>query len=336
MSIPLLLQPQSIAALYQKFADETPNALLQFFPDRANAEAGLGIQYDTIEYGKDVAAVNARGGLPQMVTPAKRGTVVGHAITLSEQIYIGPDIIKSMRAPGSITTGPAAEHIAREIKQLRLRIQKRKALFAAQCLGTASGNLSFTLPGAASAETVSLNYQTSPNNHTAIGSAWQTAATDVIANILTAKTNIAADSGKLATHMVMNSTTGAYLGANTKIASYLSDVAKDEMRLNGRLSRLCDLDIIYVDDTYVVESTGTATKFLPDNHVAILAGDSSDRGMLECAPQSIHAPEGTRGIYFHTFMEPGINGGVYIQYEYNVFPYLACPDEIVFDTTVAA
>ena len=55
----------------------------------------------------------------------------------------------------------------------------------------------------------------------------------------------------------------------------------------------------------------------------------------ECEPQALDAPPGHRGMYFETIMEPHINRGAWIEYQYDVFPLLALPDRVVFDTTVA-
>jgi hypothetical protein len=103
----------------------------------------------------------------------------------------------------------------------------------------------------------------------------------------------------------------------------------------GYHSRLCELDIVYCDEDWIDDITGASTMMIPDNHVAILSANNEGRGMIECEPQSEHAPAGTRGIFFHVVMEPHINGGAWIEYQYDVFPLLALPDRIVFDTTVA-
>ena len=330
MAIPLLLQPQSLLGLYEKYGDETPCAVLNWFPDRPATEAGQSVQYDTIKYTTDVAQINVRGGQPNSVKPAVRGSVVGRAITLSEQIIIPPTVVKDLRDAGSNAPAGAQAYVARAMKQLRIRVGKRKALMAAQCLGTASGLLSFTPPGAAAAETVSLNYTAT---HQTWSTAMSTVGTDVMGTILDAKNLIVADGGKLPTEMVLNSVVGDYLAKNTKILSILSDVAKDKLLETGRLTRLCELNVHYIDDVYTVAG-GANTKVIPDAFCAIFAGDNSDRGMIEMAPATLLAPDAHRGMFFHVVEGREINDPITVQYEYNFFPMLANPDEVVYDVNV--
>jgi hypothetical protein len=330
MAIPLLLQPKSLLGLYEKYGNETPCKVLDFFPDRPATEPGQSVQYDTIKYTTDVARINVRGGDPNAVKPAVRGSVIGRAITLSEEIIIPPTVVKDLRDAGSNAPAGAQAYVARAMKQLRIRVAKRKALMAAQCLGTASGLLSFTPTGAAAAETVDLNYTTA---HKTWSTAMSTAGTDVMGTILSAKLLIVQDGGKTPTEMVLNSVVGNYLATNTKILSILSDVAKDKLRETGRISRLCELDVHYIDDTYTVEGA-SSTKVLPDAFCAIFAGDNSDRGMIEMAPASLLAPDSHRGMFFHVKEGTNINDPITVQYEYNFFPMLANPDEVVYDVNV--
>jgi len=334
MAIPMMLEPRNLQGLYEKFGAETPSALLKWFPDRPAVEVGNKVQYDIVKYGSDVAQVNIYGGAPNAVKPPIRGTVMAAGLTMSEEIIVPATVIKGLRDAGSTTIGPASAWVARAMKQLRIRVNKRKALLAAQALGIASGSLSFTLPGAASATTVSLGYSSTPNNHATIGSAWQTASTGVLAEIIAAKLKIAQDSGKQPTDMVMNSVTGAYLSGNDEIIDLLSDNARDQVRENGVIPRIAGLDVTYVDETYVNDLTGTATGIIPDDFVAILAGDSTDRAMIECAPASLHASDSSRGMFFWVVEGPNINDPIKVQCEITFLPYLPNPDEVVYDTDV--
>ena len=331
--IPLMLQPQSLQGLYELFASEKASELLQWFPDISATEEGQLVQYDTLKYGRDVAQINTRGGTPNPVKPPVRGTVIGHTITMSEEIQIPNNVVKDLRAPGSMKPAAATSYVATAMKQLRLRVGHRKALFAAQCLGTASGNLSFTLPGEAAVTTVSLNYLAT---HQAIGSAWQTHTTDILANIRAAKVLVARDGGMPATDIVMNSITAGYLGINDNILDLLNLALRATLLEGGLPATICGLVPHVVDEVYVNDETGAVTELIPDNHVAILAGDNNGRGMIETAPQSDKAPEGHRGMFFHVVEGPNINDGVTVQYETNIFPLLANPNGIVYDTTVAA
>jgi len=331
MAVSLLLQPQSIMGLYERFASLTPSPLLGFFPDRPVVGRETTIQYDTITYTRDVAKLNVRGGRPNTVKPPARGTVVSMAINVSEETYLPARVVNDLRAPGSTTPGSADAELSRHILQLRKRIMALKTRMAAQALGTAAGNLSFTLPGAAAAETVSLNYRAT---HQTFGSGWNTSTTDILAQINAAKRLITKDAGKQATAMIMNSTTGAYLTKNDGIMDVLSPAAMDAYRQAGRIERLCNLDIIYIDDVEVNDDTEVETGIIPDAFVAIIAGDNSDRGMLECAPQSKHAPPSYRGIFFHVKEEMDINGGWFVQNQYDFLPMLACPDDVVYDASV--
>lgn len=328
-----LLHPESLLGLFERNSVKK-SPLLDFFPDQPYGPAGQSVQYDLIDYGSDVAAVNTRGGQPNAVRPAKRGTVVSNAITLSEKIVLEPWVIKDLRGAGSAIPENVTAHMNKQMKKLQNRINKRKALFAAQALGIASGNLSFTLPNMVSAETVSLGYQTSPTSHVAIGTAWGTASTDILGDIEDAMVKIETDSGKEATHMVLNSTTLKYLKTNTKILSLLNEEDKKALLSKRGTPVINGLQVIVINETYTNEDTGTATKLIPDAHVAILAGDNENRAMLETEPVTLKAPEGHRGLVFHTYEELGIAGSLTIEYEYNFLPLLADPNEVVFDTNV--
>jgi hypothetical protein len=333
MPIPLLLQPQSLLGIYEKFADETASKLLQWFPDRDAVERAQNVQYDTIQYSSDAAKINTDGGAPNSVRRTVRGTVMGGAITMHEEVIVPSEVICSLRDLGSNKPGPASAWIAREMKNLRLRIGKRKAVLAAQCLGIASGNLSFTLPGLAAATTVSLNYT---GAHQAIGSAWDTAATDILADIQAAKLLVATDGGKQATEMVLNSHTGIRLMANDGIMDLLNDVAKGEVLQTGQFTKLAGLNVHYVDEFVVDDVTLVATALIPNHHVAIFAGDSADRGFINMHPNTVLAQDSHRGPFFNVIEGKRINDPITIEYKYNVFPYLPNPDEIVYDTTVVA
>jgi hypothetical protein len=329
----MLLQPQTLLGLYEKFAAETPSKLLQWFPDRDAVERAQTVQYDTIRYSADAAKVNTDGGAPNSVKRTVRGTVMGGAITLHEEVVVPSEVVCMLRDVGSNKPGPASAWIAREMKNLRLRIGKRKAVLAAQCLGIASGNLSFTLPGLAAATTVGLNYT---GTHQAVGSAWDTSTTDILGNIQTAKALVQKDGGKAATEMVLNSHTGICLTANDNIMDLLNDVAKGEVLQTGQFARLAGLNVHYIDEYIVDDVTGTATALIPDHHVAIFAGDSSDRGFFNMHPNTVLAQEGHRGPFFNVIEGKRINDPLTIEYKYNLFPFLPNPDEIVYDTTVVA
>lgn len=326
-----ILEPESLLALYERFGTaDLP--LAGDFPERDNQGPSNKVEWEIIEYGRDVAQINTRTGAPQEISSPIRALKHATALSMSEKITVPPDVMADLGAPGDRRQKNGMRWVANCIKQLHLRIDKRVSLLRCQCIGTASGNLSFTLPGGI-AETVDLGYRAT---HQTLATAWSNAATDMIADIETAKALIARDSGKTATKMVINPSVMAYIRANTKILSFLDEFAKRELLATGRLSRLCELDIQVIDSGYVSDSTGTFANYIPDAFAAIMAGDTSERATINCAPVSPHAPDGTKGIFFHTWTEPGIKGQTHIEYEHNVLPIITQPDEVVYDTNVNA
>jgi hypothetical protein len=326
-----ILEPESLLGLYERFATATL-PLAGDFPERDNDGPSNKVVWEVLEYGRDMAQINTRTGAPQEIAPPIRAIVTATAISMSEKITIPPDVMADLHAPGDRRQKNGQRWVANCVRQLRNRIDKRVALLRCQCIGTAAGALSFTLPGGI-AETVDLAYKLS---HKSIGDAWGTASTDIIADIETAKEKISQDAGKMATKMIINKSVMAYIRANTKVLSFLDEIAKRDLLLTGRLPRLCELDIEVINDVYVPDSTGTATNYIPDGFCAIMAGDTAERATINCAPVSPHAPDGTKGIFFHSWTEPGIKAQTHIEYEHNVLPIITQPDSLVYDSNVNA
>ncbi len=335
MAIPGILQPQSLLGLYEKFGEENPPLLEQWFPRRPSPDPGQTITYDVIEWSRMVADLNTRDGEPRPVKPAVRMTVTQAALHISESIYIRPSVMKDLRAPGSWQQRNGQTEIARAVKQLRLRMNRRLEILRAQCFGAANGVLSFSIPGVSAAETVDLGYR---STHKAIDTAtWSTVGNDILGDIAKAKTKIAQNGGAQATDMIVTGTVESYIRKNTAIINLLSPGNKDKM-LYGELPQIMGLNIHTYDAGYTAtdaaDAAGTLTQFFPGDFAVIFAGDNSNRELRETAPVSIHAPEGYKGAFFKTTLEDRLKGGAWVEYEWSGLPIVANPDEIVYDTDV--
>ena len=330
-----LLEPDSLLRLYSLY-EEVATPLDAYFRSVPQSGDGLGVQWETLEFSREAAAVNTRAGDPNPVKPAARATITASPLSISESIYVPPDVLADLRAPGETARANGAIWVGIQMRQLRNRLLRRRQILKAHCLGanaTHPGYMDFREPGKSTDTSVNLDFT---STHITIGTAWQTSTTNILADMDAAKLKIRQHSGRNPTTMLTTSTVMGYITANDSIYAWMSDAAKDEVRLTNRVRRLAELDIVVVDDQYDTDGAGTMAGLFPDDFVCILPADATYREERECKPVSPHAPNGSRGLFMHTWYDAGIKGGAHIEYEWTGLPVVVVPDEIVFDVDVTA
>lgn len=105
---------------------------------------------------------------------------------------------------------------------------------------------------------------------------WSTTSTDILGHLETWLDLIAQDSGRKGLYMVFNRTVAPYLYKNDLIKTYLASTnVGTQIVQEGRLAKVFGLTLLQNDTAYV-NSSGTVTKFVPDNYVLIFPEPSED------------------------------------------------------------
>lgn len=337
-ALPGILEPLAMLQTFQKFDTAVSMPFGDLFATVPNTGPGNTVAIEVYEYGREVATINIRGADPHRVDRPTRTVQVAKAISLSESIPIPAGVIKDLRAPGEWQQANGEREVARCLLELRNRVDRRKALLQAQAV---KNSLSFTLPGNI-AETVSMgmsayNAVTHPHGD----ASWATAGTDIVADLIYYKKLVAQRAGVNLTRMFLNSNTAKYLFDNTALAAYWqASPAAMNIAVTGQLPPIWGIQPVIVDDGY--DASGTFTDYMPDNAV-VLAPSAADSPaqIVECEPQSLLAPAGYKGLFFHTKAPEGgnanINDGYEIQFQYDFLPTLgANPDALVYIADVTA
>lgn len=331
-----ILEPQNLMGLYERFAAEQQLPLQPLFAARASETDGPTISWDIVEYGQEIAALNTRDGQPNPVAPVVRGVVTARCPTIAEQVTIPAQVLRDLRAPGSLTNANGEAWISRNTAALNRRLERRIEVFRAQALGldaTKPGYLRFRLPGMADETLVDLGFASA--HKTMHSASWATASTDIIGDIEKAVALIEENSGVTPDTMIVGANVLGYLRKNTGILATITDVEKRAVLQTGRLEQLLGLAIIPARLRYR-DDAGSMAYYVPANAVCICAAASMNRALFECAPASVWAPEGTRGLFIHRVEGNGIHDGVTVQYTWTGLPAVIAPDELVADVNVTA
>jgi len=330
------LEIRSLIGLYRKYQLALPLPMQQYFITRGNQELGPSVAWDVLEMGRGTAQSNTRDGDPHQVTPPARANVTASGIHFSESIYVPPTVLKDLRAPGEVEVNNGDIWVGDCINELRGRHERALELLRVQTMGMNSSNpgyLQIRRPGLSTDTTVDLGFDA---GHLAVGSAWDTTTTDIISDIETAKLTAVQDSGVMPDTMWTTTTVMGYMRNNDAINAFMSDNSKDEMRLNGRIKRICELDIVLLDQQYDSDDAGNMTNYWPAGGVVIGPAQSANRRIIECSPVSVHAPDTARGFYAMTTYDARMKGGAWIEYEYTGLPIYTVPDELMSDVDVTA
>jgi len=330
-----ILEPVNIIGLSQKFAEALDLPLSAYFPRIGSPVPGATVTYDVVTYSRDIAELNTRDGAPNPVAQVKRGTVTLRAPSIAEQVTIPAHTVANLRAPGELAQKNGEQWVARNIQNLTRRLERRIELLRAQALGadpTRPGCLRFREPGLEEDTVVELGYR---DDHLQLHTAdWSDPDADIIGDIEAGIAKIAEDGGKVADTLIVGSRVMSYLRQNAGVQALLTDAERAQLLLGTGLLRLVDTNVRVVRGVY--DDNGTLRPFIPENGVILLAGDNSDRMLIECSPTSLHAPEGTRGLFVHRIDGEGLRDGITIQYEWTGCPVVMNPDEIIADGDVTS
>jgi len=332
-----ILEPYNLAGLFEKFNVEVDQPLATYFPVMPNPEAGNTISYDVLAYSRDVAAMNTRDGGPNPVAQIPRGTVTLCAPSVCEEINIPAHTLTNLRAPGEASQRNGEAWVSRNVQNLTRRLVRRIEVLRAQALGMNAANpgfLEFLEPGKVANTLVDLNYD--PAHLLLHSASWAVAGTNIIGDLEAGITAIAQDGGKLANTLIVGSNVMAMLRGNDDVMELVTDVEKSQFLLGGGMVRIGGTNIQIMRGVYDGGPGVGLVPYIPANGVCLLASDNSDRMLLECSPTSVHAPEGTRGLFTWRVEGTEIRDGIKVQYEWTGCPVVTNPDEIIADVDVTA
>lgn len=328
MAIPLELSVQSLLNLYET-APEMSEPFTKWFPNIDANNGGINISYEVLEYQDGLAdIVTWDGPAPARKAPV-RDVVQLNAVTLKDKLNLPVSLLRGTRDVNSLNANRAAQ-VARAVRQLKMYFTKRRQWLMAQwftggALLSSAGAVSTTPTG-----TVYVDYDsqsaTSALQSTSLGfrsthiaatvaANWATAGTDILGDLDTAFATIENDCGATDTPTVaMNKYTyKKTILANTVAAE--SEWAKLMRAQNGMLiPGLWGYNWEIIDSGYTVRTSkqdGAASfstgKYIPNNVVVLLAGSNIEagRGMLECQPSDLRAPDSHRGLFAWSDEEQG-------------------------------
>jgi len=318
MAIPVELQPDVLMAGFEQ-THGLAGKLAKYFPFMAMPGAGVTVSYDVLEYQNRLMPWVPRGGPAPAKSGATRTSVTLEGITLKAMLPLSAEELKDMRDVGTRARAQRENAVARAVRQLRLDMERTWEFLRAQWLtGGALVDSSNAVPGAAdgtvylrpdahaidSPLSVSLGLSATHINAT-VAASWATAATDIKANLDTARSLIAADTGIDANRVVLNRTTMGYIDHNNDAMA--SDYAKNELARQGTLRTLWDYEFDVMDDAFPISTdlfndTAGTQKLIPDGVVIVTTADNNvaGRAMLECEAVDAKAPSGQKGVFFWT------------------------------------
>jgi len=160
------------------------------------------------------------------------------------------------------------------------------------------------------------------------GVTWATTTTNIIADIMTWKKLVQQDSGQDPAELWIDDTVAGYLINNTTIQNYMKEpVNAGSLIRDGRLARLCGLDVVQYNGGY--DASGTFTQFIDSGHV-IIVPRPADAGMQMLTGQSedVRAADNP-GLFSKTWMEEDPSG-IHCLVEQYFMPVIKVPDAVVY------
>lgn len=313
---PEQLAPQVLQGLYEKYATyDSP--LSQFFSPVPSVLPGSMIAYDVYTYNQGMADLVARAAPAPRKRMPVRTRVSFDAITLKQAIE--PDIITLLdsTAPGSLTEPGRDRLIANAVRQIRMNHDRRLEWLRAQWLTGGALLTSAGLSPQVPSGTIYLDYSSvalgtplsvsagfsTSHIDTAVGASWATAGTNVKADLDAARAANLLDGGVDTNLVIMNSTTMAYVLANT--AAIQSEAAKAQVWQYGTIRNMWGYEFLTYDAKWKIDSdtmadtAGEMDFYIPTNVVIITSRDNAacGRELIECAPSDQKADPGMRGVY---------------------------------------
>lgn len=252
----------------------------------------FGNLFSSVQYPSDAIKWEieyASGGMTPFVAPGSVAPTVGidgvsqgaaKAAYWKEKMYFDEEFLNNLREPGTSATYQSAErHLAKGVKKLRYRCERRREWMMAQAM--VNGSLSYTVPGGAK---VSISYGR-PTTHavTLAGNyRWNVGAgstANPISDIFTAKNVLSTDAGVQANYAIMNTEMLRVLIMNSGIQALLEksafgngDLFSNPQQVVGSLLGLGNITIY--DELYEVQAGISAAVAIGANTVTV--DDASD------------------------------------------------------------
>jgi hypothetical protein len=330
MALPSELTANGLMGWVERFGEEEPMLLEEYFPARPNEGSDNQVRWDIVDLTREVAgfvSYNAPG-LQVANTEIQAKSVL--APTVREKKRIPGTYIQWLRAPGSLTQTQGRAAIDRELRSLRNRIRRRQELLRAQCL---MGAMTYIIDG------VTYTVDTEiPDTHENPGAVdWSDPTADVLNELADWVALIEADGGLAPDTLLVGRNVIGYLLANDAISKMLSDIAKEELR-GGMITRLpgVNLDIRVYTRGYV-DGTGTYTPYIPADGVVMLASEIAGTAAwtVECRSNDARAGEAQRGLFLHSWEEDEPPAGVWVSAESTAIPVLGNAAAVVYDEDVS-
>lgn len=332
MPSPIELQPKTIAKVMEQFA-EVAAPLARFFPFVPNSGPGNHVTYDVLAYSRVRGEVNTRGGEPIYVDPPVLTQVDYIAETWREGIRVSAITLKDIREPGSSTQNRGRRELARDERELRLRLESFWEWMRAEAL---QGIKTYKPKGSDTAVTELLLCSTDCLAATTSGTAWndsfpptqaqaQANLVAIRADLNAAKLAISA-AGCIPDTLLLNTVTREFINVNIMLAGNLPGI-ETVVLLEGGVVRLDGLDVMVDDGVYIHPLLLVPTKYIPDNVAIVLDSDNtrSGRVMRECEAVHVESPAGHFGAYYHSHERKEAPGEVRVSGEWTGGPEVVVP-----------
>lgn len=346
MPVPIELQPRTIAQVMEQFT-QVDAPLARFFPFVPNAGPGNHVTYDVLAHSRTRGRVNTRGGEVIYVDPPVLSQVDYIAETWREGIRVSAQTLKDLREPGSSTENRGRREIARDERELRLRLEsfwewmRSEALQGIKTYKPKGSDTEVTELLLCSDDCLAANNTAAWNDGFDDGPLQTEAQANLLAiraDLSLAKVALAA-AGCIADTLVLNTVTHDFINVNIMIAGNLPGI-ETVVLLEGGVVRIAGLDIVVDDGTYVHPLSGAVTNYIGNNVAIVLDSDNSRAGrvMRECEAVHVESPDGHFGAFYHSHTVEEAPGEVRVSGEWTGGPEVAvaCSQYVFQDVTAGA
>lgn len=337
-------KPAQLLRYLEKFPSNAANTVMQSKFGRDEAPNDL-YEWDEITYDRTLAPMTGADAASTRVGKLSKVHRVHSVAHMKLNTFIdGRRIFFQERAAGELRPN-ATLVVAREMRNLRMRMERTIEYMCAQALtGTLTVNSS-TVPGTDTSFTVT---------YTGVGSfsksaAWSTAGTKIFSTDLTTeKINYMRQSGFELRNMWFNNTVGQDLLANTEAQNWLQTTQRGvQVFESGWLGQMANLSFTQYDGYYDSDGAGTMLPYIADDNVVFTTDDSTfsqycvlveGRGLIPReaigADQSMLAtPAPSNGFYAYTTVETD-PVGLKLVVGWVGLPVLQFPEIITYGATV--
>ena len=280
--------------------------------------------WDVIASSRDVAEPTIPNTEAKIAQPLKTGERSARMMYVRQKKIFKPTTIHWMRTPGELALKNAERAIMREITDLNELVDRQAELrFWDMMDGTISMDYTDVKR--------TVNYGMKATHRPTVATEWSAAAADIITDVRTWKRLIENDgAGARANRMLGNGVSFDYVLRNTAIAGLFSDRMRDQyLSTGGTVAGLLGMEWQEYNSTYNHETTGVATKYIPDNRVIMVADGNRPYYLMEGPAADFDAPTGHIGKFSKTWIVPDPSNQQFL-IEWHFLPILERPDNIVY------